>query len=66
MREGAEWTTTMDSRNLAAKLEQIEEQAQLTLEELPKHLTKERLRLIIALARFARVELAMPERAEMS
>jgi hypothetical protein len=56
----------MDSRNLAAKLEQIEEQAQLTLEELPKHLTKERLRLIIALARFARVELAMPERAEMS
>ncbi len=56
----------MDSQNLVAKLEQIEEQAQLTLEELPKHLTKERLRLIIALARFARVELAMQHRAEMS
>ena len=56
----------MDSQNLVAKLEQIEEQAQLTLEELPKHLTKERLRLIIALARFARVELAMQHGAEMS
>jgi hypothetical protein len=54
----------MDSQKLVAKLEQIEEQAQLTLEEFPKHLTKERLRLIIALARFTRTELATPEHIE--
>jgi hypothetical protein len=48
----------MDSQNLVEKLEQIEEQAELTLAEFPRHLTKERLRLIIALARFTRVELS--------
>ncbi len=54
----------MDSQKLVAKLEQIEEQAALTLAELPKHLTKERLRLIIALARFTRTELSTPEPIE--
>ena len=48
----------MNHEQIASKLEQIEEQAQLTLNELPKHLTKERLRQIIALARFLRVEVA--------
>lgn len=48
----------MDSQNLVEKLEQIEEQAELTLAEFPRHLTKERLRMIIALARFTRVELS--------
>ena len=47
----------MDGNQLVEKLEQIEEQAELTLAELPKHLTKERLRFIIALARFTRTEL---------
>ena len=34
------------------KLEQIQEQAQLTLDELPLRLAKDRLRLIIGLARY--------------
>jgi hypothetical protein len=37
---------------ILAKLEQIQEQAQLTLDELPLHLAKDRLRLIIGLARY--------------
>lgn len=48
----------MDRKHVVAKLEQIEEQAELTLNEFPKHLTRERLRLIIALARFMRMELS--------
>ena len=37
---------------ILAKLEQIHEQAQLTLDELPLRLAKDRLRLIIGLARY--------------
>jgi hypothetical protein len=37
---------------ILAKLKQIEEQAQLTLDELPLRLAKDRLRLIIGLARY--------------
>jgi hypothetical protein len=48
----------MDVQELITKLEQIEEQAQRTLEEFPKSLTKERLRMIIALARYLRAESA--------
>ena len=46
----------MDIQELITKLEQIEEQAQRTLEGFPKSLTKERLRMIIALARYLRAE----------
>ncbi len=46
----------MDQEELIRKLAQIEEQAQLTLEEFPKRLTKERQRMIIALARYIRSE----------
>jgi hypothetical protein len=42
-----------------AKLEQIQEQAQLTLEELPLRLAKDRLRLIIGLARYLQTELQL-------
>jgi hypothetical protein len=43
----------MDSKKeILAKLEQIQEQAQLTLDELPLRLAKDRLRLIIGLARY--------------
>lgn len=45
-------------QDLIAKLEQIEEQARLTLDEFPKNLTKERQRMIIALARAIRFELS--------
>jgi len=38
------------------KLDQIEEQAQLTPAEFPKTLTKERQRMIIALVRYIRAE----------
>ena len=46
----------MNQEELIRKLTQIEEQAQLTLEEFPKSLTKERQRMIIALARYIRTE----------
>lgn len=43
----------MNHKNeILAKLEQIQEQAQLTLDELPLRLAKDRLRLIIGLARY--------------
>jgi hypothetical protein len=47
----------MDQEELKAKLLQIEEQANLTLNEFPKTLTRERQRMIIALARYLRTEL---------
>ena len=39
-------------KEILAKLQQIQEQAQLTLDELPVRLAKDRLRLIIGLARY--------------
>jgi hypothetical protein len=39
-------------QEILAKLAQIQEQAQLTLDELPLRLAKDRLRLIIGLARY--------------
>ena len=43
----------MDRKSeILAKLEQIQDQAQLTLDELPLRLAKDRLRLIIGLARY--------------
>jgi len=42
---------------LLTKLEQIQEQASLTLEELPLRLAKDRLRLIIGLARYVATEI---------
>ncbi len=50
----------MDRKNeFLAKLGQIQEQAQLTLEELPLRLAKDRLRLIIGLARYLQTELQL-------
>ena len=46
----------MDFDEFNQKLDQIEEQAQLTLAEFPKNLTKERQRMIIALVRYLRSE----------
>lgn len=46
----------MDQDEFNQKLDQIEEQAQLTLAEFPKTLTKERQRMIIALVRYLRSE----------
>ena len=54
----------MDQEELIRKLAQIEEQAQLTLEEFPKSLTRERLRMIIALARYIRTEASIAARQE--
>lgn len=48
----------MDSQGLLNKLQQIQEQAQLTLEEFP-NLTMERQRMIIALCRFIATDLAI-------
>jgi hypothetical protein len=46
----------MNHHNLVAKLNQIVEQAQLTLQD-PKSLTIERQKMIIALARFVSAEM---------
>ena len=43
----------MDRKSeILAKLAQIQDQAQMTLDELPLRLAKDRLRLIIGLARY--------------
>jgi predicted outer membrane protein len=52
----------MNQQNLVAKLNQIVEQAQLTLQD-PKSLTAERQRMIIALARFISAEMSQPSSA---
>ena len=44
----------MESEELLSKLELIEEQARLTLDEHPLHLTKERQRMIISLSKHIR------------
>ena len=44
----------MEREELLSKLDLIEEQARLTLAEFPQHLTKERQRMIIALAKHIR------------
>lgn len=46
-------------RNLVAKLNQIVEQAQLSLQD-PQRLIAERQRMIIALARFVSMEMSQP------
>jgi hypothetical protein len=48
----------MERDELLSKLEMIEEQARLTLDEYPQHLTKERQRMIIALVKHLRWELS--------
>jgi len=52
----------MNQRNLVAKLNQIVEQAQLTLRE-PRSLAAERQKMIIALARFISTEMSHPSPA---
>ncbi|MGQ0546258.1 MAG: hypothetical protein ACT4P3_13120 [Betaproteobacteria bacterium] len=47
----------MNEEELISKLRQIEEQARLTLEEFPKNLTRERQRMIIALAKYIRADI---------
>lgn len=54
----------MDTQELLSKLDLLEEQARLTLDEFPRELTKERQRMIISLAkniRWLMSEAASPE-----
>jgi hypothetical protein len=44
----------METEELLSKLDLIEEQARLTLDEFPQHLAKERQRMIIALVKHIR------------
>jgi hypothetical protein len=53
----------MNQHNLVAKLNQIVEQAQLTLQE-PRSLAAERQKMIIALARFISTEMSHPSPAQ--
>lgn len=55
----------MNHQNIVAKLNQIVEQAQLTLQE-PGTLTRERQRMIIALARFVSNEMSLGAPGEVS
>jgi hypothetical protein len=48
----------VEREELLSKLDLIEEQARLTLEEFPQHLTKERQRMIIALIKHIRWAIA--------
>ena len=48
----------MDPKQLLSKLELIEEQARLTLEEFSADLMKERQRMIISLVKYIRWEIA--------
>lgn len=49
----------MDQHEFLNKLAQIEEQASTTLGELPNtHLVKERMRMVVALARYMRSAIA--------
>jgi len=50
----------MKTEELLSKLELIEEQARLSLDELPQHLGKERQRMIIALVKHIRCALTDP------
>ena len=51
----------MDIQDVLGKLSQIDEHARLTLDEFPKNLTKERLRMIIALVGYLKTEIALDE-----
>jgi hypothetical protein len=51
---------------ILAKLEQIQEQAQLTLDELPLRLAKDRLRLTIGLARYLATDMELKWEGELS
>ncbi len=55
----------MNHHNIVAKLNQIVEQAQLTLQD-PGNLTRERQRMIIALARFVSNEMSIGSPVESS
>lgn len=55
----------MNHQNMVAKLNQIVEQAQLTLQD-PSCLPRERLRMIIALARFVTNEMSLAGPADAS
>jgi predicted outer membrane protein len=59
------WEMNLNQQNLVAKLNQIVEQAQLTLQE-PRSLITERQKMIIALARFISSEMshAVPAQPE--
>ena len=48
----------LNQEELLNKLAQIEEQAKCTLDEFPITLTKERLRMIIALCKYLRAEIS--------
>lgn len=51
---------TQEAEELLAKLDLIEEQARLTMQEYPRELRKERQRMIITLARHIRLAATDP------
>ena len=55
--------TLLKSNELLEKLTQIHEQAELTLGELPKGLAKDRLQLIVGLAKYLKNALELERSA---
>ena len=51
----------MTKEEMMEKLKQIEEQARMTLNELPLRLVKDRLKLIIGLAKYMRTGIIIEE-----
>jgi hypothetical protein len=56
----------MTEEEMLEKLKQIEEQARMTLKELPRQLAKDRLRLVIGLAQYMQtgIVIAQSKRSE--
>jgi hypothetical protein len=63
--KGKGWTMTEEE--MLEKLKQIEEQARMTLNELPLRLAKDRLKLVIGLAQYMRtgIMIAQTKRNEI-
>jgi hypothetical protein len=57
----------MTEEEMLEKLKQIEEQARMTLNELPRRLAKDRLKLVIGLAQYMRtgIMIAQTKRHEI-
>jgi hypothetical protein len=64
--KGKVWVSPMTEEEMLQKLKQIEEQARMTLNELPRQLAKDRLRLVIGLAQYMQtgITIAQSKRGE--
>jgi hypothetical protein len=64
--KGKVWMSAMTEEEMLEKLKQIEDQARMTLSELPRQLAKDRLLLVIGLAQYMQtaITIAQSKRGE--